>query len=98
VQQIVNIIRGLIGLIGIVLLGYAAVGVGGMAWSSFQAHLANNERIFGSSEERKRASYERYFASLCPEYAEASTWDRWTRLSYLDWCEDYLDRLPQSKD
>lgn len=57
--------------------------IGGVKWSrDYNASLKTDYE-------------ERNYARVCPEYKAASTWDRWfdQNLSYIDWCEKYLDRV-----
>jgi len=42
-----------------------------------------------------RADRESAFRVVCPQYAAASTWERWTNGFYreISWCKDYENRL-----
>ncbi|MCS4089540.1 hypothetical protein [Rhizobium sp. BK176] len=88
--QTQNLIRGFIALIVLIAFGALIVTnpivtsvAGGVLWS----------RDYNSS--MKAAYYERNFQRVCPEYKAASTWDRWfdQNLSYIGWCDGYIDRL-----
>ena len=91
-SQITNGIRG------IVLLAASTVFVVTLivpAISSFVGFVETHYRVNTVPENVIRADRESAFRTLCPYYAAASTWERWTNRYYwnIGWCEDYIDRL-----
>lgn len=68
-----------------------------MVIGSYSAHLDARDRIWGQSDPDMIARQEEeVYQRVCPRYAKASKWERWTSAYYreISWCENYLDRLP----
>ena len=57
-------------------------------WAGMSYSIEFNDRSAKAFEERN-------FRETCPEYRDASLYDRWftSRISVISWCDDYIDRL-----
>lgn len=73
----------------------ATILIGGPAVKSFVGFIDTREQALTIPEHVIKANREDTFRTLCPDYAVASTWERWTNSFYWDigWCKDYIDRL-----
>lgn len=68
--------------------------IGPMIWNSWSAHA---DRV--AQEEARGAHIEtearkQTFQTLCPDYFEASFFDRWLRYRDRGWCESFRHRIP----
>lgn len=90
--QVVEMIRGAVILAGSAVFIWTLV-IPGV--QSFMEAQRVNKRIHTIPQEVTLYNQETTFKTLCPAYAKASTWERWTNTYYWDisWCKDYVDRL-----
>lgn len=89
----IDTVRVIVILVG---SGVMIATLGVPAVQSFLSHLEARNRVLSVPDNVIKAGEESVFRNVCPAYAEASTWERWTNGHYrkIGWCEDYLHRLP----
>lgn len=91
-EQIANVTR-------LVIMSAAAIlAIWGLvipAANSWMNYMDTRSRVTTLPEEVRQANRDAVYKTVCPSYAAASTWDRWTTPYYwrISWCKDYLDRL-----
>lgn len=90
--QITNAIRGGIFIVAAAIFIFTLVVP---AVTSYVSHIRGYYRATAVPQEVIRQDRESVFRRLCPDYAKATTWERWTNGHYREiaWCKDYVDRL-----
>ena len=81
------------GLTLIGLLAIAAVSFAPPVINDFINFKRSVDAHFADDPVQVKLSRDRTAKALCPAYLNGSTWDRWTNLRGLAWCENYRDKI-----